>query len=125
MIAWFQSILNMIVAGWNAFLGFLGNIPHWLVGLWDWYKTETLSLVFNFFWDSFSKLASISPYNFNVDATTLTHCYAYTNIFLPLDDCVTLAIFLFETWLAVKIFKFSTYLFLLLFRKPSKAPFGS
>ena len=125
MIAWFQSILTALTNGWNAFLSWLGSIPNWLVSLWDWYKQETLSLVFNFFWDSFSKLASFSPFNFNVDQQSLNHAYICANIFLPMDDITAIAIFLFETWLAVKIFKFSMFLFAMLFRKPTKTPFAS
>lgn len=93
-----------------------------LIDLWYWLREETLRAIGNLIWDSFSVLSSLSPWEFTVDKQLLYSMYSTANTFFPVDNLVTMLIFLLETWLMVKVAKYSVWLALIFFR-PRKPDF--
>jgi hypothetical protein len=82
-------------------------------------REETLNALGKLLFDSFSVLASLAPFPLNVNQETLHSFYVNANIFFPVDDLVTLAVFLLETWVMVKVARYSVFLALIFF-KPRK-----
>ena len=107
------------VAEWM--LNLPAAIVNALIDLWYLLKDETLNALGNLLWDSFSVLANLSPWNFNVDQELLNSIYVNANLFFPVDDLIAIAIFLLETWVMVKVAKYSVFLALTFFkpRKPN------
>lgn len=126
MFDWIPDFLAAIgkfiydVAAW--FLSLPGKLINALIDLWYWMREETLKALGNLLWDSFSVLASISPWNFDIDQQLLNKMYSTANTFFPVDNLIVILIFLLETWLMVKVAKYSVWLALIFFR-PRKPQF--
>jgi hypothetical protein len=114
--SFFDGIKAIFVTVLEWFLAFPIKLVQAIIDLWLWLKEETLKGLGNLLWDSFSKLSSISPWEFQVDQEFLESLYVNVNLFIPLDDLCAIGIFLLETWLMVKVAKYSVVLALLFFR---------
>ncbi|MCF7900573.1 hypothetical protein K9K77_03620 [Candidatus Babeliales bacterium] len=107
-----QMLYNII----EWFLNLPLKLINFLIDVWYWLREETLKSLGNLLWDSFSALASLSPYPINVDQYQLEYFYVNANIFFPVDDMIVLAVFLLETWIMVRVAKYSVWLALIFFR---------
>lgn len=123
MFDWVSDLWTSICDFIVTVITWLLNLPlkliNYLIDLWYWMREETLKSIGNLLWDSFSTLASLSPYPLNIDQTTLHSFYVNANIFFPVDDMIVLAVFLLETWIMVRVARYSVWLALIFF-KPRK-----
>jgi hypothetical protein len=125
MFDWLTYFLNaigsFIVQALEWFLSLPLKLINALIYLWYWMREETLRCIGNLIWDSFNVLSSLSPWNFTVDEQLLHKIYSTANLFFPVDDLIVILIFLLETWLMVKVAKYSVWLALIFFkpRKPN------
>ena len=117
----FAGLIDIVVTFVEWLLTLPVKLINYLIDLWYWIREETLNGLKNLLWDSFQALVSLSPWEFTVDEQLLNSIYVNANIFFPVDDLVAMGIFLLETWVCVRVARYSVFLALLLFhpRKPN------
>jgi hypothetical protein len=120
--SFFNGLKSIFFSVCEFFLYLPVKLINAIIALWGWFKEETLKALGNLLWDSFSKLSSLSPWEYQVDQQYLESLYVNINLFIPLDDLCTIGIFLLETWLMVRVAKYSVLLALIFFR-PKKPVF--
>lgn len=100
------------------------TVFYWVVDFIIWVKVESYTLAINFCLDSLDGLNSLFP-NFNFEKSFFLETLSKVNVFLPIDDFVGIGVFLLETWISVKIFRLTSYLYMtFLFPKTIVTPKG-
>ncbi len=114
----FTALKTFFVEMFNAIIAVPAAIVNFVIGALDWLKTETVNCAYNFIFDQLANFSSLTGFNIAFSQEDITMFFTNVNVFFPVDELLTMGIFLLDTWLAVRLFKMGLWV-LFKFFKPS------